>query len=75
MTIHGIYLKSRPKGKWHLVSVAVSPEAANLEIDEALKHARNQGNDNAEAAIQIFESSFHIPELLTEVKTQKPLYN
>ncbi len=75
MTIHGIYLKSRPKGKWHLVSVAVSPEAANLEIDEALKNARNQGNDCAEAAIQIFESAFHIPELLSEVKTQKPLYN
>ncbi len=75
MTIHGIYLKSRPKGKWHLVSVAVSPEAANLEIDEALKNARNQGNDSAEAAIQIFESAFHIPELLSEVKTQKPLYN
>ena len=75
MTIHGIYLKSRPKGKWHLVSVAASPEAATIEIDETLKAAHNQGNDQAEVAIQIFDSAFYIPELLTDVKTHKPLYN
>lgn len=75
MTIHGIYLKSKPKGKWHLVSVAISPEAANMEIDEALKDARSKGNDQAEAACKIFESAFHIPELLSEVKNQKPQYN
>ena len=75
MVIHGIYLKSRPKGKWHLISVAISAEAAQFEIDQTLKQAQMQGNDQAEAVIQIYESSFHIPELLSEVKSQKLLYN
>jgi hypothetical protein len=73
--IHGIYLKSRPKGKWHLVSVAISPEAANREVDDVLKQAQVCGNDQAEAAMQIFESAFYIPEFLSEIKTQKPMFN
>lgn len=75
MVIHGIYLKSRPKGKWHLVSVAVSAEVAEREIDQNLKHAQNQGNDQAQCGAQVFESAFHIPELLSELKLQKVLYN
>lgn len=73
--IHGIYLKSRPKGKWHLVSVAVSPEAANHDIDEVLKQAQLEGNDQAIATVQYFDTAFHIPELLNEVKEQKPMFN
>lgn len=75
MVIHGIYLKSRPKGLWHLVSVAISAEAANYEISETLKTAALQGNDRAEAAVQIYESAFHIPELLHDLKNQKPMFN
>lgn len=75
MVIHGIYLKSRPKGKWHLISVAISAEAAQLEIDQTLKQAQLQGNEQAEAAVQIYDSAFHIPELLSEVKEQKLMYN
>lgn len=75
MVIHGIYLKSRPKGKWHLISVAISAEAAQLEIDETLKQAQAQGNDQAEAGVQIYESAFHIPELLSNLKDQKIMYN
>jgi hypothetical protein len=73
--IHGIYLKSRPKSKWHLFSVAISVEAANYDVTEALKKAKLEGNDQAEAAIQVFDSAFYIPEFLSEVKTQKPMYN
>ena len=73
--IHGIYLKSRPKSKWQLVTVAVSAEIANQEIDDALKQAKAEGNDQAEVKIQTFDSSFYIPLYLNEVKEAKPMYN
>lgn len=73
--IHGVYLKTRPQGKWHLVSVAVSPEVANIDSDEILKSALSVGNDKAQVAIQSYESTFHIPELLSKLKEQKLLFN
>jgi hypothetical protein len=73
--IHGVYLKTRPQGKWHLVSVAISPEVANLDSDEVLKNALSRGNDKAQVAIQSYDSTFHIPELLSNVKEQKLLFN
>lgn len=73
--IHGIYLKSRPKGKWHLVSLAISAEAANYDISEFLKKAQQEGNEQAEVAAQCFDTAFHIPELLNEIKLRKPMYN
>lgn len=73
--IHGIYLKSRPKGKWHLYSLATTAEAANYDSNIALKEAKRQGNESAEVGIQVFDSSFYIPELLTEIKEQKPMFN
>jgi hypothetical protein len=73
--IHGIYLKTRPKNKWQLVTVAISAEIANQETEDALKQAKAEGNDLAEVKIQIFDSSFYIPLYLNEVKETKPLYN
>jgi len=73
--IHGIYLKSRPKSKWHLVSVAISPEAANFDVEQYQKQNKLTGRDEAQVAVQLFESAFHIPEYLDEVKEYKPLYN
>lgn len=73
--IHGIYVKSKPKSKWHLVSVAISPEAANYEIDARKKIAVSEGNDEAQVAVQIFDSAFWIPEYMDEIKEQKPLFN
>lgn len=73
--IHGIYMKSRPKAKWHLVSVAASPEAAQHDVNETLKQAIKDGNDQAEVVFQVFESSFWIPHYLDEIKEQKPMYN
>lgn len=73
--IHGIYLKNRPKSKWHLVSIAASPEAAAQDISEVLKQAKAEGNEQAEAAEQVFESAFWIPHYLNEIKDQKPMYN
>jgi len=75
MMVHGVYLKTRPQGKWHLVSVAVSPEAAVIDSDEVLKDALNMGNLKAQTAIQSYDSMFHIPELLSRVKEQKLLFN
>lgn len=72
--IHGIYVRNRPKDKWHLVSVTMSPEVATHDVDEIRKQAKLTGNDT-EIAIQIFDSAFHIPEYLAEVKNRKPLYN
>lgn len=73
--IHGIYIKNKPKAKWHLVSVAISAEAANYDFNEAVKQAKLDGRDEAEVAIQIFDSAFWIPETMSEVINQKPQYN
>jgi hypothetical protein len=73
--IHAIYIKSRPNHKWHLVSVALSAEDTNHDLNELRKQALLNGSDTQEMAVQIFDSAFHIPEYLTEVKDQKPLYN
>ena len=58
--ILGIYLKSKPKSKWHLVSVSTSAEHANQEVNLFKEQATLNGYDEAEVAIQSFESSFWI---------------
>lgn len=73
--IYGIYLKSKPKNRWHLVSIARSAEAATLELESALKQAKAEGLEEAKVANQIFDSAFWIPQYLTEIKEQEPLYN
>lgn len=73
--IHGIYLKSKPKNKWHLVSLAASAEAANLELETFKRRAVDGGNERAEVAVQVFDSLFWIPEYMTEIKEQKPSFN
>lgn len=73
--IHGIYLRSRPKNKWQLVSVAPSPEVAAKDMEDTLKQAKADGNELAEVAEQVFDSAFWIPHYLTELKNQKPMYN
>jgi hypothetical protein len=75
MTVHGIYLKTKPKGKWHLVSVSLTPESAVIDRDEVLKNAISVGNEQAQTVIQSYDSMFHIPELLSSIKEQKLLYN
>lgn len=73
--IHGIYLKTKPKNKWHLVSLAMSAEAANMELETFKQQAVDKGNDRAEVAVQVFDSVFFIPEYMTEIKEQKPSFN
>jgi len=73
--IHGVYLKSRPKAKWHLISLSISFEKAAKEVDQALNQAKLEGFEQAEATIQIFDSGFYIPEYLSNVKEQKNLLN
>ena len=73
--ILGVYVKNKPKSKWHLVSVTDSPESANIDLDQARKQSTLEGYDNAEAAIRSFDSAFYIPVFLVEVKESKPLYN
>jgi hypothetical protein len=73
--IHGIYLRSKPKNKWLLVSQTISPEMANMEVEAFKKQAVKEGYEQAEVAIQTFESEFFIPESLNEIKERKILYN
>lgn len=75
MSIHGIYVRSKPQHKWHLVSYTLSAEAANYEVDVQKKQAQLEGNDEAEVAVQLFDSIFWIPEYVDEVKDRKPLFN
>lgn len=73
--IHGIYLKIRPKGMWRLVSIATSPEAASQDYSSLLKQINLEGNTDMQVAIQSFESTYNMPELLKKVKEQKLLFN
>jgi hypothetical protein len=73
--IHGIYRQSRPKGSWHLISVAISPEIANQEVSAYKKKDIANGNDQSKIAIQIFDTVFHIPEYMNEIKEQIPVFN
>ncbi|MGI0059227.1 MAG: hypothetical protein ACREBJ_05610 [Nitrosotalea sp.] len=73
--IHGIYLKSKPKNKWYLVSLAISAEAANLELETFKNKAIKEGNERAEVAVQVFDSLFWVPEYVMEIKEQKPQFN
>ncbi len=73
--IHGIYVRNRPKKKWTLYSVVQSGELALRDQEDALAKAKEDGNDEAEAAIQTFETSFFIPQYLLEIKKAQILYN
>lgn len=73
--IHGIYVKTKPKSKWHLISITNSPEVANQDIKDAKIKAKLEGNDSAEFAIKIFDSRFYIPEFISEMTDQKPAFN
>lgn len=75
MSQYGIYLKTRPKSKWQLVSVAVTAEGAAFDMKEALDQAKAEGNEQAEVKTQFFDTSFFIPHYLNEVKETKPMYN
>ena len=71
--IHGIYVKTKPKNKWHLVSVTMSPEVATQDMKNAQQKAKLEGNDKLGVAVQIFDSTFYIPEFISEIKNQKLL--
>ena len=73
--IHGIYTRSNPKAKWHLVSLAISAEAANFDVDQCRKQNELAGREGAEVAVKLFDSVFYIPEYLNEVNDTKILYN
>lgn len=73
--VHGIYLKNKPKSKWHLVSIVMTVEKAMKEKNSCLDQAKLEGYDDAEAVIQTFDSAFYIPEYLSTIKDQKMLLN
>lgn len=71
--IHGIYLRTKPKNRWHLFSITLSAEAATKEVEVARQEAQKGGNELGEAAIQTFDSVIFVPELLSEIKERKAL--
>jgi len=73
--IHAIYMRAKPKNRWHLFSIATSPESANKEMDKCKEQAIFDGNPNAEVTVKLFDSKFWIPEYLSEIKKEVPLYN
>ena len=70
--IHGIYVRTKPKFRWRLVSTASSNEVAQKDLSTALQVAKDKGFEEAEAAIQSYESSFFVPGTLKDIKL---LYN
>jgi len=73
--VHGIYFKTKPKNRWQLFSIAISPEAAVKEVNDCKLQISSQGNDKAEVAVQIFETIFYIPEYMNDLINQPILYN
>lgn len=73
--VHGIYVKTKPKGKWYLVALASSAETASIDLENALKKAHKDGNEHAEVGIQVFDSGFYIPQMLKEVAKDSLVYN
>lgn len=73
--IHGIYLKNKPKAKWSLFSISISAEMASDEMKEAIKKAKSEGFEAAEVGVQVFDTVFHIPETLSDLKDHKLMYN
>ena len=70
-----VYVKSRPKSKWRLVSIATSSDAAAHDMEEALNKAYLSGFAEAKVAKQFFESPLWIPQYLTEIKETHFMYN
>jgi hypothetical protein len=73
--IHGLYIRNRPKAKWHLISTSVSVEIASKDKLTILTQAKLEGNEKMEAAIKTFNSAFYIPEFLSEITEQKLMFN
>jgi hypothetical protein len=73
--VYGIYKKSKPKSKWYLISVAVSAEATNKEINDLKNKAISEGNEAVEFGSQLFDSQLWMPEFIKELKDQKPIFN
>lgn len=72
---HGVYVKSRSRGKWYLASLTISVESASADKDAIIIQAQKEDNGEVEVKIQSFDSGFYIPEILTEIKESKLLYN
>lgn len=73
--LHGVYLRTKPKKKWLLMTTVYSAEEARRELDKYVDKAKANGNNQAEGAIQSFDTSFAIPEIITDIKPSKVLYN
>lgn len=71
--IHAVYTKRKPNHKWHLFSITPSAEKATTELQSAIQEAQKGGNEQGEAAIQVFDSIFFVPQILSEIKDQKVL--
>ena len=71
--IHAIYIKSRLTHKWHLFSITTSAETATKELKSAITEVQKGGNEQGQAAIQVFDSILFIPQMLDEIKEQKVL--
>ena len=57
------------------MTIVYSAEEARRELDKYVDKAKTDGNDQAEGAIQSFESPYFIPEIVTTIKPSKVLYN
>ena len=73
--VHVVYLKSRIDGNWHLVKTFNSAEQASVTISAIKEQIKKEGNDEAEVGLRVYETAFHIPEILKEISSQEPMYN
>ncbi len=71
----GVYVRNKPKKRWLLMSIVYSAEVAYRDLEKYVDKAKLDGNDQAEGAIQSFESSFFIPHVITNIAASNTFYN
>ncbi len=74
--VHGVYRRASKTALWYLVSASASAETALKDKRLCIEEAQKEGKTNVEAGIRTYETSWFMPESLTELEeNDKLLYN
>lgn len=73
--VHGIYTRSKSKGKWLLCDIQNSPMSAEATVKKLQKHFEYIGDKKSEVAIQEYETGLNIPQMLVALEPYKTYLN
>ena len=73
--IYCLYVRTRPKGNWYVLSSSTSLEMINQDRNKVIEQARKENNFDIETGLQQYETKMHIPDFIPELKEQKIVFN